>query len=93
MAHVKGTGTTGLGRDSQGQRLGVKLFGGQIAKIGSIIVRQKGTKFRAGQNVKRAKDDTLFSMVNGTVSFKKKKIKRFNGQLKQATFVSIIPTK
>ena len=55
MAHVKGTGTTSLGRDSQGQRLGVKLFGGQIAKNGSIIVRQKGTKFRAGQNVKRAK--------------------------------------
>ena len=47
MAHVKGTGTTNLGRDSQGQRLGVKIFGGQIAKSGSIIVRQKGTKFRA----------------------------------------------
>ena len=93
MAHVKGTGTTNLGRDSQGQRLGVKIFGGQIAKSGSIIVRQKGTKFRAGQNIKRAKDDTLFSLVAGTVSFKKKKVKRFNGQLKQATFVSIIPTK
>ncbi|MDP2683973.1 MAG: 50S ribosomal protein L27 [bacterium] len=93
MAHVKGTGTSSLGRDSQGQRLGVKLFGGQIANSGSIIVRQKGTKFRAGQNVKRAKDDTLFAMVSGLVSFKKKKVKRFNGQLKLTTFVSIIPTK
>jgi len=93
MAHVKGTGTTSLGRDSQGQRLGVKLFGGQLAKSGSIIVRQKGTKFRAGQNVKRGKDDTLFALVAGTVSFKKKKVKRFNGQLKLATFISILPTK
>lgn len=92
MAHVKGTGTTSLGRDSQGQRLGVKLFGGEKANSGSIIVRQKGTKFRAGQNVKRAKDDTLFAVISGTVSFKTKKIKRFNGQLKHATFVSIIPT-
>jgi len=93
MAHVKGTGTTSLGRDIQGQRLGVKLFGGQKANSGSIIVRQKGTKFRAGQNVKRAKDDTLFAIISGTVSFKKKRVKRFNGQLKQTTFISIIPTK
>lgn len=91
MAHVKGTGTTGLGRDSQGQRLGIKLFGGQIAKIGSIIVRQRGTKYRAGQNVKRAADDTLFATIAGKVSFKKKKIKRFNGQLKRTVFVNIIP--
>ncbi len=93
MAHVKGTGTTSLGRDSQGQRLGVKLFGGQVAKNGNIILRQRGTKFRAGENVKRAKDDTLFATIDGKVSFKKKKIRRFNGQLKLATFVSIIPTK
>ncbi|XOU94796.1 MAG: 50S ribosomal protein L27 [Candidatus Kerfeldbacteria bacterium] len=93
MAHVKGTGTTSLGRDSQGQRLGVKLFGGQLAKSGNIILRQRGTKFRAGSNVKRGKDDTLFATTEGKVSFKKKKIRRFNGQLKLATFVSIIPTK
>jgi len=91
MAHVKGTGTTSLGRDSQGQRLGIKLYGGQLAKNGSIIVRQRGTKFRAGQNVKRATDDTLFATSVGKVSFKKKKIKRFNGQLKEATFVNVIP--
>jgi len=90
MAHVKGTGTTSLGRDSQGQRLGVKLFGGQLAKQGSIIVRQKGTKYRAGQNVKRANNDTLFATAAGTVSFKQKKVKRFNGKLKQTTFVSVL---
>jgi len=92
MAHVKGTGTTGLGRDSQGQRLGIKLYGGQIAKAGGIIVRQRGTKFRAGQNVKRANDDTLFATITGKVSFKKKKIKKFNGYLENSTFVSVIPT-
>lgn len=93
MAHVKGTGTTSLGRDSQGQRLGVKLFGGEKAKKGGIIVRQKGTIFRAGQNVKRAKDDTLFALIDGIVSFKKKKVKRFNGQLKETTFISVLPSK
>lgn len=93
MAHVKGTGTTSLGRDSQGQRLGVKLYGGQVAKPGSIIVRQRGTKFRAGQNVRRATDDTLFATVNGKVSFKHKKIKKFTGRLEMTTFVNIIPAK
>lgn len=93
MAHVKGTGTTGLGRDSQGQRLGIKLFGGQEAKIGSIIVKQRGTKFMAGKNVNRATDDSLFATVNGIVSFKKKKIKKFTGRLETATFINVIPTK
>lgn len=90
MAHVKGTGTTSLGRDSKGQRLGVKLFGGQKANIGSIIVRQKGTKYRAGKNVKRGKDDTLFSTVSGNVSFKMKKVKIFTGRLKKVTFINVI---
>jgi len=92
MAHVKGAGTTSLGRDSQGQRLGVKLYGGQMAKPGNIIVRQKGTKFRAGENVKRGVDDTLFATVTGKVSFKKKKVKRFDGSIKEVNFVNIIPT-
>ena len=93
MAHVKGTSTTSLGRDSRGQRLGVKLFGGQIVKIGSIIVRQRGTKFRPGKNVRRGSDDTLFAIKAGLVSFNKKKIKQFNGKLKTAQFVSVIPAK
>ncbi len=91
MAHVKGTGTTHLGRDSQGQRLGIKLYGGQAAKNGNIIVRQRGTQYRAGQNVKRSRNDTLFATVDGTVSFKKKMVKRFNGKLKKTTFVSVLP--
>lgn len=91
MAHVKGTGTTGLGRDSQGQRLGVKLFGGQQAKAGNIILKQRGTKFRAGDNVKRANDDSLFATIAGTVKFTKRKVKNFHGKVKQATFVSINP--
>jgi len=91
MAHVKGTGTTSLGRDSQGQRLGVKLFGGQKAKTGNIIVKQRGTKFRAGKYVKRANDDSLFATAVGTVKFSKRKVKNFHGKVKQATFVSINP--
>ncbi|MFH1713358.1 MAG: 50S ribosomal protein L27, partial [Candidatus Jacksonbacteria bacterium] len=62
MAHKKAGGSTRLGRDSNPQYLGVKLYGGQKANAGSIIVRQRGTKFHPGLNVKRAKDDTLFAM-------------------------------
>ncbi len=91
MAHVKGTGTTSLGRDSKGQRLGVKLFAGQTAKAGSIIVRQRGLQFRPGANVRRSKDNTLFAEVTGIVSFRKRKVKRFNGQLKEAQFVNVKP--
>lgn len=93
MAHTKSKGSTQLGRDSVSKRLGVKLFGGQIAKAGAIIVRQRGTKYRVGENVKKGKDDTLFSTTLGTVEFKKKKVKMFDGRLKQKTFVNIIPSK
>ncbi len=89
MAHVKGTGTTNLGRDSQGQRLGVKLSGNQKAKAGNIIIRQRGTKFRPGKNVKKGSDDTLFATVDGIVKFTKKKVRNYDGKVKQATFVSI----
>lgn len=93
MAHVKGTGTTSLGRDSQGQRLGVKLYQGQAANAGSIIIRQRGTKFRPGKNVSKGKDDTLFAKLAGIVSFSHKKITRFNGRLKKATYVHVTPEK
>ena len=69
MAHKKGQGSTKNGRDSNPQYLGVKLYGGQEAKAGSIIVRQRGTRFKAGVNVKQGKDDTLFALVPGVVEF------------------------
>lgn len=90
MAHVKGAGTTALGRDSQAQRLGVKLFEGEKAKPGSIIIRQHGTKFHTGKNVKRAKDDSIFAVKAGKIHFSRRKVKKFNGQLKLTNFVSVV---
>jgi large subunit ribosomal protein L27 len=69
MAHKKGQGSSRNGRDSNSQRLGVKVFGGQKVSGGSIIVRQRGTKFNAGKNVGIGKDDTLFAKVAGVVAF------------------------
>jgi len=69
MAHKKGLGSSKNGRESAAQRLGVKRFGGQTVTGGSIIIRQRGTKYKPGINVKRAKDDTLFALVDGTVNF------------------------
>jgi len=74
MAHKKGQGSTKNGRDSNPQYRGIKLYGGQTAKAGSIIVRQCGTKFHPGFNVKRAKDDTLFALEAGTVEFQGRKV-------------------
>ncbi|MBU2037324.1 50S ribosomal protein L27, partial [Patescibacteria group bacterium] len=79
MAHTKAAGSTKLGRDSQPQYLGVKLFAGQPANPGSIIVRQRGTKFLPGKNVKRGNDDTLYSIAKGIVKFTTKKITNFTG--------------
>jgi large subunit ribosomal protein L27 len=70
MAHKKGLGSSKNGRDSNAQRLGVKVFGGQVVPGGSIIVRQRGTPLKAGLNVGWGKDDTLFAKVTGTVEFK-----------------------
>ena len=69
MAHKKGGGTSTNGRDSHGQRLGVKAYGGQAVTAGSIILRQRGTKFRAGSGVGMGKDDTLFALTDGRVVF------------------------
>jgi len=93
MAHKKAGGSTSLGRDSQSQRLGIKLYGGAHAKAGDIIVRQRGTKYHPGQNVKRAKDDTLFATNTGVVKFIKKKLKKFDGRLKLTTIVNVLPKK
>ena len=73
MAHKKGAGSSRNGRDSQSKRLGVKLFGGQTAKAGNIIVRQRGTRHNPGLNVGLGKDHTLFALVDGEIEFKKKK--------------------
>ena len=83
MAHKKGVGSTDNGRDSNCKRLGVKLFGGQSARAGNIIVKQRGTKFHPGENVNMGRDHTLHALVDGTVLFKKKRLNR--------TFVSIVP--
>nr|YP_009019537.1 50S ribosomal protein L27 [Gracilaria salicornia]AHH24505.1 50S ribosomal protein L27 [Gracilaria salicornia]UAD87519.1 ribosomal protein L27 [Gracilaria salicornia] len=73
MAHKKGSGSTKNGRDSRSQRLGIKKYGGESISIGNIIVRQRGSRFKPGPNVKIAKDYTLFAIANGTVIFKKSK--------------------
>ncbi|MFA6308072.1 MAG: 50S ribosomal protein L27 [Patescibacteria group bacterium] len=91
MAHKKAGGSTSLGRDSQSQRLGVKLFAGQHAKAGAILVRQRGTKFHAGENVGKAKDDSLFSKVSGIIKFRKLKKHKFDGSLKETKFIDVIP--
>ena len=89
MAHRKAGGSTQLGRDSISKRLGVKKFGGEKVQAGNIIIRQRGTKFRAGNNVKRGSDDTLFALADGVVKFTSKKIRRFTGKLQRAQFVSV----
>lgn len=83
MAHKKGVGSSDNGRDSNSKRLGVKLFGGQYAKAGNILVRQRGTKFHPGDNVYMGKDYTLHAQITGTVVFSRSK--------KDRTFVSILP--
>ena len=89
MAHKKAGGSTSLGRDSQSKRLGIKIQHGQKINAGQVLVRQRGTKYYPGLNVKRGADDTLLSKIAGTVKFSKRKIKRFDGNLKLRNFVTI----
>jgi large subunit ribosomal protein L27 len=84
MAHKKGLGSTKNGRDSQAKRLGVKKFGGQVVRAGNVLVRQRGTKFRAGAGVGMGRDYTLFALVDGVVEFADK------GRM--GRFVSVRPT-
>ncbi len=77
MAHKKGLGSSRNGRDSKPKYLGVKRFGGQVVRAGTTLVRQRGTKFHPGNNVRRAKDDTLFALINGVVKFEHRDKKRF----------------
>jgi large subunit ribosomal protein L27 len=89
MAHRKAGGSTRLGRDSISKRLGVKIFGGQVAQTGNVLVRQRGTKFHPGVNVRRGEDDTLYSVINGLVRFHTKKVRNFTGKLVSRTFVHV----
>jgi large subunit ribosomal protein L27 len=83
MAHKKGAGSSDNGRESHSKRLGVKIYGGQLAISGNIIVRQRGTKHNPGVNVGIGKDHTLFALVDGTVEFKKKRDNK--------SYVSVVP--
>ena len=89
MAHKKAGGSTQLGRDSQGQRLGVKVADGSHANAGQIIVRQRGTKIHPGVGVKKGTDDTLYAAEAGMVSFTKKRMPNFVGALKLRTFAHV----
>ncbi|MDP3995479.1 MAG: 50S ribosomal protein L27 [bacterium] len=90
MAHKKAGGSSSNLRDSKGQRLGVKLYGGEHAQAGAIIVRQRGTRYFAGANVKRSKDDTMFALKEGFVKFKKKMKRGYDGVLKQRVEVNVV---
>jgi large subunit ribosomal protein L27 len=83
MAHKKGGGSSTNGRDSHGQRLGVKRFGGQLVNAGTILIRQRGTKHKPGDNVGQGKDDTLFALVTGYV--------RFEDKGRGGRFISVLP--
>lgn len=89
MAHKKAGGSTRLGRDSNAQRLGVKVFGGQSVPAGAIIIRQRGTKYHPGENVGRGSDDTLFALKSGLVKYREKRVPAFNGNRERRMFVSV----
>ncbi len=90
MAHRKAGGSTRLGRDSISKRLGVKVYDSEKVQVGSIIVRQRGTKIHPGENVKLGEDDTIYSTAIGTVKFMDKKVRDFTGKLKKRKFVSVV---
>ncbi|MBD3282555.1 MAG: 50S ribosomal protein L27 [Candidatus Portnoybacteria bacterium] len=90
MSKTKSAGTTRLGRDSKPKYLGVKLYDGQKAQPGSIIIRQRGLKYIPGKNVRRGHDDTLYAIKSGTVKFKQITKKRFDGNRRKAKMVEVI---
>lgn len=90
MAHTKAKGSTKLGRESASKRLGVKLFAGETAKPGDIIIRQRGTKYAPGLNVKIGSDDTIYSMKNGVVKFSERNKQNFDGSKRKVKVVSVV---
>lgn len=93
MAHKKAGGSTSWGRDSHGKRLGVKLPEGAQAHSGSIIIRQRGTKYAPGKNVTIGGDDTLYARIDGFVHFTRRALRRFDGTLKNKTIVNVLDEK
>jgi large subunit ribosomal protein L27 len=91
MAKTKAGGTTKLGRDSRSKRLGVKLFDGEQAQAGSIVVRQRGTKFHPGINVRKGADDTLYATKDGVVRFVDKLTHSFSGKRKVVKIINVTP--
>lgn len=91
MSHTKAGGSSRNGRDSAGKRLGVKLFGGQFARAGQILIRQRGTKWEPGINVAKGKDDTLYAKNEGYIKFTKKELRKYTGKLKRKTIINIVP--
>ncbi len=89
MATTKSAGTTKTGRDSRPKYLGVKLFSGEKAKVGNIILRQRGTKFFPGKNVSKGKDDTLYALKEGIIKFSTKRKKRFDGKQRTVKIVNV----
>ncbi|MDO8516360.1 MAG: 50S ribosomal protein L27 [bacterium] len=90
MAHTKALGSTKWGRDSRAQRLGVKVQDGEKIGVGEIIIRQRGSKYVAGKNVRRAGDDTLYAGKSGVIKFSVKMKDRFDGSRRRATVVAVI---
>ena len=90
MSKTKATGATKLGRDSRPKYLGVKLFDGQKAKAGMVIIKQRGAKFLPGKNVRRGSDDTLYAIKEGFIKFETKQKKRFNGLRRKVKIVNVI---
>jgi len=91
MSKTKAGGSTRLGRDSAAQRLGIKAYAGEKVKVGMIIVRQRGTKYLLGKNVKKGSDDTIYAMKDGVVSFSTKTKMLFDGSRRSAKVVSVNP--
>lgn len=92
MSHTKAGGSTKNGRDSQSQRLGVKLFGGQAVKAGEIIVRQRGAKWHPGEGVAVAGDDSIYAKISGFVTFTQKRLVKFTGHKARKTIVNVTAT-
>jgi large subunit ribosomal protein L27 len=92
MATTKSAGTVKTGRDSKPKYLGVKIFGGQKAKVGDIIIRQRGSKFIPGKNVKKGRDDTLYALKEGIVTYLTKRKNGYDGAQRRAKIVTVIPS-
>ena len=90
MAHTKAIGSTQLGRDAQPKYLGVKLYAGELAKPGSIIIRQRGSKFLPGEGVRIGSDDTIYAVINGKVKFTTKKKTKYDGSKRLVKVVNVV---